>query len=404
MTSEGTDDLYRQQLVAAQLELRSLIRSLVPGHSGDVEDIAQNTTLALLRHEADYDPARPFRTWAFSFARLQVMAYWRDRGRSRVVFDDELVTKIGEHLAAKEPGTGPEDVAETLRKLAACEKRLGPDHRELLRKRYHENRPVQDLARERRASPHAVTVELAYIRKRLGDCIRSLCRLDGSEPALTPGEQAIAPYIDRDGGLEETEEKELLAAIGQPGGLDFWLGQNRLEELLRLEASDSVAEEEDRLARRRPWLRIAAGLLLLAGLAAFGASAVRARLRASQPQPAGTAAAVTASATETAAVQSAATAAEAFSVAETSACALSMVDGGAQGENTVMSASKVTAALAVLTTFGVCVAYGGDLEAADTPVSFIDTRSEPCAADTDGVATWVIDTNPPHGTVFTLGN
>ena len=60
--------------------------------------------------------------------------------------------------------------------------------------------------------------------------------------------------------------------------------------------------------------------------------------------------------------------------------------------------------LAVLTTFGVCVAYGGDLEAADTPVSFIDTRSEPCAADTDGVATWVIDTNPPHGTVFTLGN
>ena len=67
-----------------------------------------------------------------------------------------------------------------------------------------------------------------------------------------------------------------------------------------------------------------------------------------------------------------------------------------------MSASKVTAALAVLTTVTALPVVATVFEAADTPSRFIDTRNEPCTVDTDGHDTWVLDTNPPTGTLFTI--
>lgn len=277
---------FSQRLVENQLELRCYIRSLMPGCSGDVEDIAQNTNLALVQHEAEYDPARPFRPWLFAFARKQVMAHRLLSARSPLVYDDDLANRIGETMIDESPDEEASGTASLLRRLEACKKRLPEHHRLLIDARYLSGRSVTDLARERRITPHAVTVTLSYIRKKLGDCIRSLCRLpeDGSG-TLTTEEEELASYLEEGGGKDADHFRSLLRS---PDALRFWIGQNRLDELLRLEASDHVeAEPESAPVRRRVFavpLRAAAALAVFLAIIALGYQFVR---LAAKPSPAG---------------------------------------------------------------------------------------------------------------------
>src|SRR5438105_4078585 len=55
-----------------QDELFRYIFALLP-HEEDARDVLQETSVALFRKVAEYDPAKPFLAWAYRFAYLEVL-------------------------------------------------------------------------------------------------------------------------------------------------------------------------------------------------------------------------------------------------------------------------------------------------------------------------------------------
>lgn len=273
MKATGTHPLFTARLVESQLELETFVRSLLPGHPSDIQDVVQNTNLALIEHEADYDPARPFVPWLLAFARRQVMAYRTAHARSPLLFDDEIAFAAAERLPAALPEEDGRDTAALLRKLDHCKKQLPPESLDLLDRRYRRREPVADIARSRRAKPNTVTQTLARLRKRLGDCIRNACRLEaeGGEP-LTEDQEALADIIERDALPPEPQLARLRQALHEQATLDFWLNQNRVDRLLALEAKGL----RQPAARRRLFpAALKAAALLTALVACFGWAAIR---------------------------------------------------------------------------------------------------------------------------------
>ena len=68
---EKTELLVRL-LIRHQEDLFRYIFSLLP-HQEDARDALQETSVALYRKFADYDPAKPFLAWAYGFAYLEVL-------------------------------------------------------------------------------------------------------------------------------------------------------------------------------------------------------------------------------------------------------------------------------------------------------------------------------------------
>src|SRR3954471_17733094 len=60
LLSRHQDDLFRY------------IFALLP-HEEDARDVLQETSVALFRKFAEYDPARPFLAWAYRFAYLEIL-------------------------------------------------------------------------------------------------------------------------------------------------------------------------------------------------------------------------------------------------------------------------------------------------------------------------------------------
>src|SRR5262245_35845100 len=74
-------ELLVRLLIRHQEELFRYIFSLLP-HPEDARDALQETSVALFRKFADYDPAKPFLAWAYGFAYLEVLKQ-RERSSRR---------------------------------------------------------------------------------------------------------------------------------------------------------------------------------------------------------------------------------------------------------------------------------------------------------------------------------
>ena len=65
-------ELMVRLLSLHQGDLFRYVFALLP-HEEDARDVLQETSVALCRKFADYDPDRPFLAWAFRFAHLEVL-------------------------------------------------------------------------------------------------------------------------------------------------------------------------------------------------------------------------------------------------------------------------------------------------------------------------------------------
>lgn len=54
-------------------------RRLSQDHAADLEDLVQETLLAIHRRRATYDPNQPFTAWAYAVARYKLIDFWRRR-------------------------------------------------------------------------------------------------------------------------------------------------------------------------------------------------------------------------------------------------------------------------------------------------------------------------------------
>jgi RNA polymerase sigma-70 factor (ECF subfamily) len=161
----GSHDDFVRRLTGAQSHLYAFICSLLGG-TRDASDVLQETNMVLWKKSGEFDPTREFLTWAYTFARYQVMAHTKRRSRNRIVLDDDLVEQVAAVVAEDN-----QDLESRLQALDDCIGKLPERQRELVRRRYAEQASVKSLAGEYGQTATALAVLLHRVRLALGRCV-----------------------------------------------------------------------------------------------------------------------------------------------------------------------------------------------------------------------------------------
>ncbi len=162
---DGDEAAYRHLLQALRdLLLAYYRRRLSIGARGDLEDLVQDTLLALHARRDTYDRARPFTAWFFSIARYKLVDHYRrGGGRMLVDLDETLEASSGEEAL-----TARIDVERLLDGLP-------PRQRELLRSVKLEGQSIAE------AASHAGQTETAA-RVGIHRSLKALARKLRGEP------------------------------------------------------------------------------------------------------------------------------------------------------------------------------------------------------------------------------
>jgi RNA polymerase sigma factor (sigma-70 family) len=91
---DGNQDAYRRLLGRLVPILRQYLGRRVASGQEDVEDIVQETLLAIDTRRITYDRARPFTPWVFAIAHHKFVDLVR-RGRATTVLADDLIGDDG---------------------------------------------------------------------------------------------------------------------------------------------------------------------------------------------------------------------------------------------------------------------------------------------------------------------
>jgi RNA polymerase sigma-70 factor (ECF subfamily) len=100
----GDDAAYRQALGLLASRLRAYFRRRLSGLPDEVEDLVQETLLALHLQRGTYNPTLPVTAWAVAIARHKLVDLWRRRGRRDSLHED--IDDVDEQLLAAEPDDG----------------------------------------------------------------------------------------------------------------------------------------------------------------------------------------------------------------------------------------------------------------------------------------------------------
>ncbi len=177
MPSAASADIGGPQLEAARTEM--LVRLLTRhqeelfryifallAHEEDARDVLQETSVALYRKFADYDPTKPFLAWAYRFAYLEVLKQRERNLRGLRMFSCELIEQL-----AREREEQESVLQARLLALDHRLQKLAPRDRELIRQRYQDKLRADELVRRVRTSRRTLFRKLDHIRRLLHECI-----------------------------------------------------------------------------------------------------------------------------------------------------------------------------------------------------------------------------------------
>jgi RNA polymerase sigma-70 factor (ECF subfamily) len=158
-------ELFVRLLSRHQDDLFRYIFALLP-HEEDARDVLQETSVALYRKFAEYDPAKPFLAWAYRFAYLEVLKQRERNQRGSRLLDPALVERLARERESLEPV-----LQERLRALELCLEELSAADRELVRQRYQEKSDTEALMQQFETSRRTLFRKLDHVRRVLFDCI-----------------------------------------------------------------------------------------------------------------------------------------------------------------------------------------------------------------------------------------
>ena len=164
---------FLRTFTAQEPALRAYVRRLVPTRA-DADDVLQEVSVVLWEKFAEFREGGDFRAWAFGVARYEVLAWLRDRGRDRMVLDEEVVAKLAEETAEHEPVLEEQRVA-----LERCLEKVAPEQRGLLMEAYQSGARIQKVAAESGRTVAGFYQWLHRMRRLLLDCVQ---REFGKEP------------------------------------------------------------------------------------------------------------------------------------------------------------------------------------------------------------------------------
>ena len=169
-TNQLTDaDNVRVELAANWERARTAVFAQLLAGIGsfhDAEDVLQEVAVSVAKNYGSYDPARPFIAWALGIARNHMLMYFRRYHRNRLVFSDQLMATIGQHLE-----TLAENPADQRREaLHDFINQLDERRRQLIEMRYSSGLSVNQIAEALGKSVAAIKGSLHRVRKALERC------------------------------------------------------------------------------------------------------------------------------------------------------------------------------------------------------------------------------------------
>ena len=157
---DGDDAAYREALARIATRLRSYLRRRMQSLPDELEDLVQETLLALHLQRGTYDASVPVSAWVLAIARHKLVDLWRRRGRR----DDrhDALDDVDEALLVAEP-----DEAETQRDLARLLQQLPAAQRQAIVLTKVEGLSVAEASQRTGASESAIKVQVHRGLKRL---------------------------------------------------------------------------------------------------------------------------------------------------------------------------------------------------------------------------------------------
>ncbi len=163
----GNEAAYRHCLLLMAERLRGYFGRRMAGMDHDVEDLVQDTLLALHLQRGTYDEQLPVSAWLHAIARHKLVDLWRRRGRSERLF--ESFDDLPEDL---HPMTSPADAIDTRHDLSALLQALPAAQRQAIVATRLEGLSVAEAAASSGSSESAVKVQVHRGLKRLAALLR----------------------------------------------------------------------------------------------------------------------------------------------------------------------------------------------------------------------------------------
>lgn len=158
-------NLFLRSFTAHEPAIRAFVRRLLPTRA-DADDVMQEASVVLWEKFDSFREGADFRAWAFGVARLEVLAWYRDRGRDRLVLDEDVVERLAEETQQDETRLERQRVA-----LEQCLNKVAPEQRGLLLQAYHPASRIQDIASRSGRTVAGFYQWLHRIRRLLLDCV-----------------------------------------------------------------------------------------------------------------------------------------------------------------------------------------------------------------------------------------
>lgn len=116
---DGDDGAYEHFLLSASNLLRAFFyRKLVERHRAHVEDLVQETLLAIHLHRRSYDRTRPLGAWLYAIARYKLVDHFRRHPATRTFIPIDAVEELFAAEAA-DSGDPSRDISALLATLPA---------------------------------------------------------------------------------------------------------------------------------------------------------------------------------------------------------------------------------------------------------------------------------------------
>ncbi len=158
-------ELLAAHWTRAQRTVAAFVRTLVSDFH-DSEEVLQRVAVALVRKFDQYDPARPFTAWAIGCAKFEALAYLRQRGADRLVFDEAIVERIADNCSREAESDLPMPMF-----LEQCVEELDGRSRRAIQLRYSSNMRTAQIAQEMQLSDPAARMLLSRARALLRKCV-----------------------------------------------------------------------------------------------------------------------------------------------------------------------------------------------------------------------------------------
>ena len=173
---ENSLDTYITRVMGDQRELYTYILAQVPSLS-DADDILQEVNLVLWGKRDEFSAAENYRAVMLHVARIQIMAFYKRKGRNRLRgFDEELLGILSAEAEERQDGLEAKRQA-----LADCLRSLSDRDRRTIQDRYYRGLSGGELAAKLGRTADSVYHTLHRIRNLLIACVRR--RLSAEEGA-----------------------------------------------------------------------------------------------------------------------------------------------------------------------------------------------------------------------------